>query len=51
MLLTKGYAAVNAGAQLGPFSFSRREVGPKDILVTISHCGVCHTDIHLSRNE
>jgi uncharacterized zinc-type alcohol dehydrogenase-like protein len=51
MLSTKGYAAQHAGAVLGPFTFERREVGPKDMLVRIRYCGVCHSDIHQARDE
>ncbi|HEX7766592.1 MAG TPA: NAD(P)-dependent alcohol dehydrogenase [Nitrospira sp.] len=51
MLQTKGYAAMTAKAMLTPFSFERREVGPRDILITITHCGVCHSDIHQARDE
>jgi len=36
---------------LGPFSFERREVGPHDVLIEITHCGVCHSDIHQARDE
>ena len=51
MLPTKGYAAQQAGAALAPFTFERRGVGPKDILVQIRYCGVCHSDIHQARDE
>ena len=51
MLATKGYAAMAAKERLQPFSFERREVGPRDVLITISHCGICHSDIHQARNE
>jgi uncharacterized zinc-type alcohol dehydrogenase-like protein len=51
MLETKGYAAMTAKAALTPFSFERREVGPHDILITITHCGICHSDIHQARDE
>jgi len=51
MLQTKGYAAMTAKAALTPFSFERREVGPRDILITITHCGICHSDIHQARDE
>lgn len=46
MLSTKGYAALAAGAALRPFSFDRHDVGASDVLIAISHCGICHTDIH-----
>jgi uncharacterized zinc-type alcohol dehydrogenase-like protein len=51
MLVTKGYAARAAKEKLQPFSFERRDVGPHDILITISHCGICHSDIHQTRDE
>ncbi|MDK2741589.1 MAG: NAD(P)-dependent alcohol dehydrogenase [Nitrospira sp.] len=51
MLETKGYAALAAKERLQPFSFERRDVGPRDVLITISHCGICHSDIHQARNE
>ena len=51
MLSTQGYAAMTAKAALQPFSFERREVGPQDVLITITHCGICHSDIHQARDE
>jgi uncharacterized zinc-type alcohol dehydrogenase-like protein len=51
MLSTQGYAAMTAKAPLQPFSFERREVGPQDVLITITHCGICHSDIHQARDE
>ncbi|UCE62955.1 MAG: NAD(P)-dependent alcohol dehydrogenase [Nitrospirota bacterium] len=51
MLPTKGYAAMDAGAKLQPFSFERRSVGPKDVLLQIQYCGICHSDIHQARDE
>jgi len=47
----KGYAALEAGATLEPFSFERRPVGADDVLIRIGYCGVCHSDIHQVRNE
>jgi uncharacterized zinc-type alcohol dehydrogenase-like protein len=51
MLPTTGYAAMSAKAALEPYSFERRDVGPHDVLITISHCGICHSDIHQVRDE
>ncbi|HWG48421.1 MAG TPA: NAD(P)-dependent alcohol dehydrogenase, partial [Candidatus Acidoferrales bacterium] len=36
---------------LAPFSFQRREPGPRDIQIEILYCGVCHSDLHTVRNE
>jgi len=51
MLSTRGYAAMTAKAALQSFSFERREVGPHDVLITITHCGICHSDIHQVHDE
>jgi alcohol dehydrogenase (NADP+) len=46
-----GYAAPAAKAPLRPFTFHRRAPGPKDVLIDILYCGVCHSDIHQARDE
>ena len=51
MIETPAYAATVAGARLAPFSIERREPGPSDVLIDITHCGVCHSDIHQARAE
>ena len=51
MLETRGYATRGAAEPLGPFSFQRREPGPRDVLIEIQYCGVCHSDIHQARDE
>ena len=51
MIKTNGYAAPTAGAALEPFSFDRRDVGARDVLIDIQYCGVCHSDIHQVRDE
>ena len=48
---TAGYAARSATTPLAPFSFDRREPGPKDVQIEILYCGVCHSDLHTARNE
>ena len=47
----KGYGTPNAHSPLAPFNFTRREPGPTEIAVDILYCGVCHTDLHMTRNE
>ena len=42
----QGYAAKSVGQPLEPFTYDSPELGENDVLVSISHCGVCHTDIH-----
>jgi len=51
MLPTKGYATHAAHEPLKPFSFERREPGAMDVQIEILFCGVCHSDLHIARNE
>jgi uncharacterized zinc-type alcohol dehydrogenase-like protein len=51
MLSSKGYAAQNAHTPLAPFAFERRTPGPTEIAIEILYCGVCHSDLHMARNE
>ena len=41
----------NAQSPLAPFNFTRREPGPTEIVIEILYCGVCHSDLHMARNE
>lgn len=41
-----GYAAMAAGQPLEPFSYSSPELGEHDIRVSVTHCGLCFSDIH-----
>lgn len=41
-----GYAASAAGMALEPFEYEPPELGDTDVRVAVTHCGVCHTDIH-----
>jgi alcohol dehydrogenase (NADP+) len=47
----RGYAAQHASEPLAPFTFERRATGPRDVRIEILYCGVCHSDLHLARNE
>lgn len=46
-----GWAAREASGKVTPFTFKRRENGPKDVTIEILFCGMCHTDIHHINND
>jgi len=48
---SKAYAAMAVGENLVPWNFTRRNPRPHDVLIEISYCGICHTDIHFVRND
>ncbi len=45
-----GYAAKAVGHALEPFEYEPPELGENDVRVSVTHCGVCHTDIHAIDN-
>ena len=47
----KAYGASDAEAVLKPSDIKRRAIGNNDIKIDITHCGVCHSDIHTVRND
>ncbi|HEX9083256.1 MAG TPA: NAD(P)-dependent alcohol dehydrogenase [Gemmatimonadaceae bacterium] len=51
MSSTKAYAAQGPNTPLAPFQIDRRELRPHDVQLEILYCGVCHSDIHMVRNE
>jgi len=46
-----GLAAHAAGAQLLTYKYDPGELNAYEVEVKISHCGVCHSDVHLIDND
>lgn len=46
-----GWAARDSSGVLSPLHFSRRETGEKDVTFKVLYCGICHTDLHMVKNE
>ncbi|AES95931.1 cinnamyl alcohol dehydrogenase-like protein [Medicago truncatula] len=46
-----GWAARDTSGVLSPFKFSRRETGEKDVAFKVLFCGICHSDLHMAKNE
>jgi uncharacterized zinc-type alcohol dehydrogenase-like protein len=47
----KGYAASKPGGRLEAFSFDPGPLGPEDVEIKVSHCGLCHSDLSMLDNE
>jgi len=50
-MAANGFAINGPDSKFEPFEFTRREVGPRDVLIDIAYCGICHSDLHTARNE
>ncbi|MFD2236123.1 NAD(P)-dependent alcohol dehydrogenase [Aureimonas populi] len=51
MIASYGFACTDANEPLKPWSFERRDLRDDDVRIEITHCGVCHSDIHQARND
>ncbi|HJP84612.1 MAG TPA: NAD(P)-dependent alcohol dehydrogenase [Gemmatimonadaceae bacterium] len=45
------YAAFGPREPLKPHTFELGAVAPNDVEIAVSHCGICHTDLHLIDND
>jgi len=45
------FAARAPAAPLQPFDYELHKPGPYDVDVKVSHCGICHSDVHLIDND
>lgn len=45
------YAATKAKGELQPFSFDPGPIGPEEVEIKVSHCGICHSDLSMLENE
>ena len=48
---SKAYAAASATSRLDSTTIQRRDPTERDVQIEILFCGVCHSDLHLVRNE
>jgi uncharacterized zinc-type alcohol dehydrogenase-like protein len=51
MAQIQGLAAHAAGAELLPFHYDPGKLAAHDVEIAISHCAVCHSDLHLIAND
>lgn len=45
------YAAFKAKEELKSFNYDPKELKPWEVEIEISHCGICHSDVHLIDND
>lgn len=50
-MLVRAYAAASASASLEPTQYEAGAPGANDVDVEITHCGICHSDLHLINND
>ncbi|WP_367872625.1 NAD(P)-dependent alcohol dehydrogenase [Luteolibacter sp. Populi] len=45
------YAATSSKGQLEPFSYDPGELGPEEVEIQVTHCGICHSDLSMLDND
>ena len=51
MTATAAWGATAADLGLNPLSIDRRTLRDEDVAIDIAYCGVCHSDLHVARND
>ncbi len=47
----RAYAATSAKGILEPFSYDPGPLGPEEVEIQVSHCGICHSDLSMLDND
>jgi len=48
---SQAYGVASAEAAVEPMTIERRAPRPEDVAIRITHCGICHSDLHMARND
>jgi uncharacterized zinc-type alcohol dehydrogenase-like protein len=51
MFDAKAYSTASSTSLLTPTVIARRDPTENDIQIEILFCGICHSDLHMARNE
>ena len=51
MFNAKAYSATSATSPLASTLIARRDPSENDVQIEILFCGICHSDLHMARNE
>lgn len=47
----RAYAATSAKGSLEPFNYNPGPLGPEEVEIKVTHCGICHSDLSMLDNE
>lgn len=48
---TKAWGVTNDHSPVEPMTIERRDLRPNDVAIAVSHCGICHSDLHFAHND
>ena len=47
----QAYGVASADSAVEPMTIERRALRPNDVSIKITHCGICHSDLHMAHND
>ena len=47
----QAFAAMEPKAKLKPYSYELGEIGPEEVDIKVSYCGICHSDLSMINND
>ena len=47
----QAFGVTGATSPIEPMTIERRALRPEDVAIRITHCGICHSDLHMARND
>jgi uncharacterized zinc-type alcohol dehydrogenase-like protein len=47
----QAYGVTSAQSAVEPLTIERRALRPDDVAIRITHCGICHSDLHMAHND
>lgn len=50
-ITARAYGAASATSPVAPLTIQRRDPGERDVAIEILYCGICHSDLHMVRDE
>lgn len=51
MSAIRAFAAASAKGKLEPFAYDPGPLGPEEVEIQVSHCGICHSDLSMLDND
>ncbi len=49
--VAKAWGTSGAAEPLKPMTVERRSLRPEDVAISISHCAICHSDVHFAHDD
>lgn len=51
MVTFTGYVCKSKGAELEKSDFEVGELGPNEVDIKVTHCGMCYSDVHVMEDD